>query len=301
MKISNHTDRLEGRFGALEAVKMTAAAGFEAIDYSMYTADGAVFGRGGSILVREMRNIAEGMGVAFNQAHAPFAKFKPGDENEEENRKIFYSMRRAIEIGAELGAETVIVHPAFICPCLTPDQRFEMNMEIYSRLLTTAREYGVRIAIENMYGRHRDDRTKIIRNVCSHAEEFIRYVDAFDSPYVTACLDVGHAGLVGESADGMIRALGARIGNAHSLHPLGLIKPRSLHRIAKESHIIRADLIVFNQLRIALHNRFLTLAILYGQAVFFFVVRNTCHCLHAAAKQLCHFTVDPIDRFSCFF
>ena len=215
MKISNHTDRLEGRFGAIEAVKMTAEAGFEAIDYSMYTADGAVFGRGGSILVREMRNIAEGMGVSFNQAHAPFAKFKPGKENEEENRKIFYSMRRAIEIGAELGAETVIVHPAFICPCLTPDQRFEMNMEIYSRLLATAREHGVRIAIENMYGRHRDDRTKIIRNVCSHAEEFIRYVDAFDSPYVTACLDVGHAGLVGESADGMIRALGARITSIH--------------------------------------------------------------------------------------
>ena len=194
---------------------MTAAAGFEAIDYSMYTREGAVFGRGGSILVREMRNIAEGMSVSFNQAHAPFAKFKPGEENEEENRKIFHSMRRAIEIGAELGAEAVIVHPAFICPCLTADQRFEMNMEIYSRLLETARACNVGIAIENMYGRHRDDRTKIIRNVCSHAEEFIRYVDAFDSPLVTACLDVGHAGLVGESADGMIRALGARITAIH--------------------------------------------------------------------------------------
>ena len=215
MKISNHTDRLESRFGAISAVRMTAEAGFEAIDYSMYTPEGAVFGRGGTILVREMKRIADGLGVSFNQAHAPFAKFKPGEENEEENRKIFYSMRRAIEIGAELGAEAVVVHPAFICPHLSADERFEMNMEIYSRLLITAREYDVKIAIENMYGRHRDDRSKIIRNVCSHAEEFIRYVDAFDSPYVTACLDVGHAGLVGESADGMIRELGGRITSIH--------------------------------------------------------------------------------------
>lgn len=215
MKISNHTDRLEKRFGAIGAVRMTAEAGFEAIDYSMYTADAAVFGRGGSILVREMRRVADELGVVFNQAHAPFANFKPGEEYREENRKIFYSMRRALEIGAELGAEAVVVHPAFICPHITPDERFSMNMEIYSRLLPTARETGVRIAIENMYGRHRDDSSKIIPNVCSDAEEFIRYVDALDSYYVTACLDVGHAGLVGESADKMLYALGGRVSAIH--------------------------------------------------------------------------------------
>lgn len=215
MKISNHTDRLEGRFGAVSAVRMTAEAGFEAIDYSMYTPDGAVFSRGGSILVKEMRKVADGLGVVFNQAHAPFAKFKPGAEYEAENRKIFNSMRRSLEIGAELGAAAVVIHPAFICPHITADERFEMNMEIYSRLLPVAKELDVRIAIENMYGRHRDDNSKIIKNVCSDADELIRYVDALDSYYATACLDVGHAGLVGESADKMIRALGARVTAIH--------------------------------------------------------------------------------------
>ena len=36
MKLAIHTDRLERRFGAIAAIKLIAAAGFEAIDYSMY-------------------------------------------------------------------------------------------------------------------------------------------------------------------------------------------------------------------------------------------------------------------------
>lgn len=215
MKISNHTDRLEKRFGTLSAIRMTADAGFEAIDYSMYTPDGAVFGRGGVALVREMRRVSDGCGVTFNQAHAPFAKYKPGEEHSEENRKLFDFTRRSIEIAGELGAERIIVHPAFICPYISADERFEMNMEIYSRLLEVARSNGVIIAIENMYGRHKDKSSKLIRNVCSHAEEFIRYVDALDTPYITACVDVGHAGLVGESASSMIRALDKRVTSIH--------------------------------------------------------------------------------------
>ncbi len=215
MKISNHTDRLEKRFGTLTAVRMTAEAGFEAIDFSMYTPDGAVFGRGGIALVREMRRIAEGCGVCFNQAHAPFAKYKPQEEAREENRKLFEQTCRSIEIAGELGAERIIVHPAFICPHIDASQRFEMNMEIYSRLLEVARANNVIIAIENMYGRHKDKSSKLIRNVCSHAEEFIRYVDALDTPYITACVDVGHAGLVGESASSMILALDKRVTCIH--------------------------------------------------------------------------------------
>ena len=215
MKISSNTDRLEKRFGAVRAVRMLAEAGFEAVDYSMYTSEGAVFERGGTVLAREMRKTAESLGIVFNQAHAPFATYKPGAENDGYNRDLFFSMRRALEIGAELGAEAVVVHPAFICPHISRDDRFSMNMEIYSRLLEYAKSLDVKIAIENMYGRHRDCNSKKIKNVCSDAEEMIRYLDAFDTPYITACLDVGHAGLVGESADGMILSLGSRIGCIH--------------------------------------------------------------------------------------
>ena len=58
MRIANHTEALEARFGALAAVRMNLEAGFEAVDYSMYNADGAVFSAGGILLARELRRLA---------------------------------------------------------------------------------------------------------------------------------------------------------------------------------------------------------------------------------------------------
>ncbi|MBQ8688844.1 MAG: sugar phosphate isomerase/epimerase [Clostridia bacterium] len=215
MKISNHTDRLEACFGALKAVRMNCEAGFEAIDYSMYNAERSVFGKGGSLVAKEMRRIAESYGAHFNQTHAPFSRFKIGAENDAKNREIFNSIVRAIEVSAELGAPTIIVHPAVICPRLSADDRYEMNMEFYGNLLPRAKSLGVRIAIENMWGRHKDFPSRIVKDVCSDAAELIRYVDGAGDEYITACLDVGHSGLVGEAADEMALALGSRLTALH--------------------------------------------------------------------------------------
>ena len=215
MRIANHTEALEARFGALAAVRMNLEAGFEAIDYSMYNADGAVFSAGGKILARELRRLAASYGAVFNQAHAPFTHFKIGAENNDENRAIYYSVLKSIDIAAELGAGVIVVHPAVICPHLSADDRYEMNMEFYSAVLPRAKNLGVKIAIENLWARHKDNPDRIVKSVCSDAAELIRYVDGMDDPYVTACLDIGHAGLVGESADLMIRSLGSRLGALH--------------------------------------------------------------------------------------
>ena len=215
MKTSNHTEALEARFGALGAVRMNCEAGFEAIDYSMYTRDGAVFQPGGSALTKEMKRIASSYGVGFNQAHAPFSRFKIGEENRDENRAIYYSIIRAMEVASELEAPIIVVHPSVICPYLSADDRFMMNMEFYEKLLPRAKNLGLKIAIENMWGRHKDCRERIVKDVCSDAAELIRYVDHFNSADVCACLDVGHAGLVGEAADEMAIALGKRVGCIH--------------------------------------------------------------------------------------
>lgn len=194
---------------------MNCEAGFEAIDYSMYEPTGAVFDLGGVALVREMRRVAESCGACFDQAHAPFSRFKIGAENDAHNRAVYYSIVRSLEIASELGAHTLVVHPAVICPHLSADDRYEMNMEFYGNLLPRAKNLGIKIAIENMWGRHKDFRDKIVKDVCSDAGELIRYVDGMDDPYVTACLDVGHAGLVGEAADEMAIALGDRLTAIH--------------------------------------------------------------------------------------
>lgn len=215
MKLSIHTDRLERRFGAIAAVKMIAEAGFEAIDYSMYYSDSAVFGRGGRILASELKRVAESLGLVFNQSHAPFSDFRYGIENEGHNRTVYNSICDSAVIASRLGAKTLVVHPAVICPRLSRDARFEMNMELFSRIAAFADNYGVGISIENLYPREREDGEMPLGRVCADTEELIRYADALSDKGVTVCFDAGHAGLVGESAAGMVKALGERVKYIH--------------------------------------------------------------------------------------
>ena len=215
MKLSMHTDKLERRFGAIASVKMIAAAGFEAIDYSMYYSDLAVFGRGGRVLASELKRIAEGYGLTFNQAHAPFSDFSIVEGSEAKNRKIYDSMCESIAIAARLGAPTVIIHPALICPRLPKEERLMMNVELFSKLSSVADSYGIGISIENVYARHPDKDEKIVKGVCSDAEELIRYADELSRFGIDVCFDSGHAGLVGEVAAGMVKALGPRIKRLH--------------------------------------------------------------------------------------
>lgn len=224
MRISSHTEALEQRFGALGAIRMNCEAGFEAIDYSMYTREGAVFAPGGTALVREMKRVAQSYGVTFNQAHAPFTHFEIGEGSADENRAIYYSILRSMEVASELEAPIIVIHPSVICPRMSSEDRFKMNMEMFGHLLPRAKNLGLTVALENMWGRHRDCPDRIVKDVCSDAVELIRYVDTLGDG-VRACLDVGHAGLVGETADEMALALGSRVACLH-VHDNDFVKDK---------------------------------------------------------------------------
>ncbi len=58
----------------------------------------------------------------------------------------------------------------------------------------------------------------IVANVCSTPEEFADYLDSLDSKYFTACLDVGHCGLVGFDEANFIKALGTKRLKALHIH-----------------------------------------------------------------------------------
>lgn len=215
MKIAMHTDRLQKRFGAAGAVRMIAEAGFEAVDLSMYGTDNAYFEQSGRLLASEICRVAEGLGISVTSAHAPFSDFLPTAEADAHNREVFSSMCHAFKIASRAGAETVVVHPAFICPHLTRDERFELNMELYHHLNKVARDEGIRLLIENTYGRHRRKSDRLVKTVCSDTAELIRYADALCEFGIGLCFDVGHASLVGESAESMIRELSGRINLVH--------------------------------------------------------------------------------------
>ena len=116
----------------------------------------------------------------------------------------------ALEMAAELECPLAVVHPANI-------YRAEENCErIYAKLLPTAQRFGVRIATENMWGWNKDF-TGFVPEACGTSADFIKHLELIDSPYLTACVDIGHAQMKkAEGATKIIRALGTeRLGALH--------------------------------------------------------------------------------------
>ncbi len=202
MKISTQTEVTAQKLGPETAVRYLAQAGFDAADFSMFgmhSPDDMLNSDNYREYAQRLKKVADECGICFNQSHAPFPSYKPGDE--EYNKLTYGLIIRSMEISSILGVDIVVVHPTYI----SPTENFDFNVNFYKSLQPYCAKYGVKIALENMWGR-KDG--KIVPNVCSVGSDFIRHLDALDSRYFVACLDLGHCGLVGDDAAKMIRELG---------------------------------------------------------------------------------------------
>ena len=188
---------------------MIKAAGFDAFDMSFFEMFGdkdyPMNGDNWRDYVCSLRAVADECGIVCNQAHAPFAS-SAGDE--EDDKRRFAAIVRSMEAAAMLGAKVIVVHPKQHLPYTTcKDALFDMNVQFYRSLLPYCEQFGIKVACENMWQYNRAA-GRIIDSTCSRPEEFCAYLDAVDSPFLVACLDIGHTALTDEELPYFIRKLG---------------------------------------------------------------------------------------------
>ncbi len=218
MLLSTQTHILGCRHGDEQAVRLLAEAGFDAYDFSFFQMsihpeDYEMCGPGFREYAARIRAVSEQSGIVCNQAHAPFPS-STGDPEEDE--KIFRSIVRSMEAASLLGAKVIIVHPLKHLPYATDAERlFTLNMDFYRRLIPYCQQFQIQVACENMWELN-SKTNRIINSVCSQPEEFRRYLDELNSPWIVACLDVGHTALTSESLSHCIRTLGKK--HLQSLH-----------------------------------------------------------------------------------
>lgn len=213
MKISTEINSAAKIIGEEKAVEYVAKAGFDAWDFSMFSMcrhnwrdgfikenDHPLAGDNYLAFARRLKKIGLDNGIVCNQSHAPFPSSCP------EIRSYF---KRAIECTAEVGGKICVIHP-------NNNESPEQNAEMYLELLPFARDCGVKIATENMW--NWDE--KIGHSTfaaCATPESFNAHLDAVNDDYFVACLDIGHAEMLGSdtTAANMIRALGNRLQALH--------------------------------------------------------------------------------------
>ena len=209
MKISTEIVSSSAKIGEEKAVEYVAKAGFDAWDFSMfrmwkydwanrkaYPGEHILAGNDYLKFARKLKQIGLDNGIVCNQSHAPF----PSDCDE-----IYYYAKRAIECTAEAGGKICVIHP---CNNKTAAE----NAEMYFELLPFAKEHNVKIATENMWNWDGENEHAVFA-ACATPKSFLEHLDAVNDDFFVACLDIGHAEMMGENINAvdMIKALDKRL------------------------------------------------------------------------------------------
>lgn len=101
------------------------------------------------------------------------------------------------------GGTTVLVVPAVVTPDVSHRDAYERSQANIRKLIPTAEEHGIILAIEEVWNRF-----------LLSAPEFARYIDEFENPWVKAYFDVGNVVEYGYPQE-WIRELGGRIAKVH--------------------------------------------------------------------------------------
>lgn len=150
--------------------------------------------------------------VEVAQVHAPFASWYKGED--ELNDYIITVLKKCIAICAFLDCPGIVVHP--VHGAGDPDAEWEANMWVYRQLIPTAKECGVKILLENIFGRFNG---RFIQGRVSSPDLACKYFDTLTAEAGEGvfgfCLDIGHAIITCQNIPEFIRTLGPRLTNLH--------------------------------------------------------------------------------------
>ncbi len=238
MKTSTQSNRFIAAFGLYDGIDLLAQAGYDALDLSLFDGNMPLYGADWRDACTTLGGILKKHNLTFNQAHTDFPTWRAGATDEENDRR-YQRLLHDLAICGELGIPCAVVHPAFY-PFSRDGSHIEKNIAFYRSLLPYAKEYGVKIAVENMYRRNAAA-NRILPYTCADPVEFAHVVDALDSEHFVACLDIGHVLLTGFEVGYAIRTLGHD--RLHALHVHDVDCIEDLHTLPYQSKVDWEELI----------------------------------------------------------
>jgi len=219
MKISMELYDIAQRFGDFRAVEMAKEAGFDAIDYSYFYDKECdeVLGDGYREYALKLREHLGKVGIVCNQAHAPFTS-KYGMEIGE-NCENYKNIIRSMESASILGAKNIIIHSITVPEDVDIE---EYNIEYYKSFIPYCEKFGICVAVENLF--IRDPKRHRLIGRFGTPRELNRIVNKIDSPWIVACVDIGHASLTGYEPEEFISRVDKNILKALHVQDNGYVE-----------------------------------------------------------------------------
>ncbi len=229
MRLSVESAEVCARFGDEEGLRLIKNAGFDAVDFSYcgLPENSPALGEGYREYAQKLRKYMDELGLVCNQAHAPFSLAR--NEKLDMSELHYSEIVRSIEAAAILGAEQIVVHPIYVPVGETVNgiSYEDYNHMYYKSLEPYCKEFGIKIAVENMF--YYDAKRRYRRGMLHTPEALTAIVKGLDSPCFVACLDIGHLAITSEEEpETVIRRMEPSVLRALHIHDNDYIKDKHI-------------------------------------------------------------------------
>jgi sugar phosphate isomerase/epimerase len=155
--------------------------------------------------VDQLKQYRTDLNLTYNQAHAPYHKQLYSLSNEEKENLTF-EINRSLEIAGELEIPYIVLHAISDAYGFSQKEHIEINMRWLEPFVENASSYGTYILLENLFTRLGEPEA-----FTTNVQDLVALIDAFNSPYVGACYDFGHAHLTEYDHVENLKYLGKRL------------------------------------------------------------------------------------------
>lgn len=193
MRLSSSVGTLPFRFSEEKVFELFSNAGFDALDISFFNQEEYIGGLekyyplGNDYIAKAERQkkLLDKFGLICNQAHSPYGL--SADDSLDFSSYHFTELVRSLEAATILGAPHTVIHP--IKPERIEDV-YSCNVRMFEALLPYCEKFNIKIALETCHLRYRQNGKSVV--YFDSAKKYCDIISALNSPYITACIDLGH-------------------------------------------------------------------------------------------------------------
>lgn len=230
LKIGVQTKNIIMDDNPTEGFKMLVRNGFSCADFSLnsYLLNSSIykerindfFDKSVSELEMYFETHKEGAinaGIEINQIHMPYPIYVPTISDEVNEYLYKQVMPKSMAVCHYLGCKNIVVHGLKVSGYLgTEEAEWRKTEEILEWIAPMAKEMGITICIENLYGMSAG---RITEGPCCDAHKAVERIERFNEKYhaevLGFCFDTGHANLVGIDMERFITTLGSHLKVLH--------------------------------------------------------------------------------------
>ncbi len=230
MQLGVQTHKIINDSNPSEGFAMLAKAGFACADFSLnsYLANSSIYqGELNHFFSRTVQELekfflphkkgADEAGVIIHQMHMPYPMYVPGGSVEVNDYLWNHVAPKSMELCHFFGCPYMVIHGFKLVNYLGSEEKeWEETEKFIHSIAPMAKEMGITICIENLYGRLGGH---LMEGPCCDgkkaAERIDRINEKYHAPVLGFCFDTGHANLVGIDFERFISNLGQRLKVLH--------------------------------------------------------------------------------------